>query len=103
MPTSSVVRVLGLDPGLGTTGYGVIEADGSKLRCLAFGAIRTQPGDPVPHRLVRACFPTRVTMAAEWVLPRGCRLRSGRGDPVRPPRRRVWAGTTNQVLCCGIA
>ena len=51
MPTSKPTRVLGLDPGLGTTGYGVIEVSGSELRCLTFGAIRTQPGDLVPRRL----------------------------------------------------
>lgn len=65
MPTSSVVRVLGLDPGLGTTGYGVLEACGSKQRCLAFGAIRTQPGDPTPVRLA-AIAASATALLAEW-------------------------------------
>jgi crossover junction endodeoxyribonuclease RuvC len=52
MPTSKPVRVLGLDPGLGTTGYGVIEVSGSKLSALAFGAIRTEPSAKTPQRLL---------------------------------------------------
>jgi crossover junction endodeoxyribonuclease RuvC len=52
MPTSRTVRVLGLDPGLGTTGYGVIEVSGSKLSSLSFGAIRTTPGTDISQRLL---------------------------------------------------
>lgn len=35
------VIILGVDPGLANTGWGVIETDGSRLRCLAYGCIRT--------------------------------------------------------------
>lgn len=35
------VRILGIDPGLRTTGFGVVEADGGGLRYVASGAIRT--------------------------------------------------------------
>jgi len=34
-------RILGIDPGLQCTGFGVIEADGAQLRYLASGTIRT--------------------------------------------------------------
>ena len=34
----SAVRILGIDPGLGHTGWGVIECDGNRLRPLAHGA-----------------------------------------------------------------
>ena len=33
--------ILGLDPGLADTGYGVIRAEGAKLSCLAYGSIKT--------------------------------------------------------------
>lgn len=35
------MRILGIDPGLRTTGFGVIEADGPRLRYVASGTIRT--------------------------------------------------------------
>ena len=45
------MRILGLDPGLGTTGWGVIEADGNRLAHVANGQIRTDPAAPLPKRL----------------------------------------------------
>ncbi len=44
--------ILGLDPGLGTTGWGVILADGNRLRHIANGQISTDPKAPLPERLV---------------------------------------------------
>jgi crossover junction endodeoxyribonuclease RuvC len=46
------VIILGLDPGLGTTGWGVIAAEGNRLRHLANGQIRTDPKSELPARLV---------------------------------------------------
>jgi len=43
--------ILGLDPGLGTTGWGVIAAHGNRLRHVANGQIRTDPSTPLPRRL----------------------------------------------------
>ncbi len=43
--------ILGLDPGLGTTGWGVIRADGNRLSHVANGQIRTDPATPLPRRL----------------------------------------------------
>jgi crossover junction endodeoxyribonuclease RuvC len=45
------VKILGLDPGLGTTGWGLIEADGNRLRHLANGQLKTDTGAPLPRRL----------------------------------------------------
>jgi crossover junction endodeoxyribonuclease RuvC len=45
------LRVLGLDPGLGTTGWGLITADGNRLVHLANGQIRTDSASPLPERL----------------------------------------------------
>ncbi len=51
---SLIVRILGIDPGLGVTGYGVIEA-GSGLRCriVEAGVIRTERARGLPARLQR--------------------------------------------------
>lgn len=43
--------VLGIDPGLSTTGYGVIEVSGTRLGVVVAGAIRTDPDDPIAQRL----------------------------------------------------
>jgi crossover junction endodeoxyribonuclease RuvC len=45
------IRLLGLDPGLRFTGWGVIEVDGNRLRHLADGVIATDSSEPVPERL----------------------------------------------------
>jgi crossover junction endodeoxyribonuclease RuvC len=45
------VIILGLDPGLGTTGWGVIEADGNRLRHIANGQIKTDTSAPLARRL----------------------------------------------------
>ncbi|WP_414903467.1 crossover junction endodeoxyribonuclease RuvC [Sphingomonas flavalba] len=44
--------VLGLDPGLGTTGWGVIRAEGNRLAHVANGRIRTDSAAPLGARLV---------------------------------------------------
>ena len=36
------MRILGIDPGLRTTGFGVIESEGAKLRYVASGTIKTE-------------------------------------------------------------
>jgi crossover junction endodeoxyribonuclease RuvC len=45
------LRVLGIDPGSRTTGWGVVERVGGRLRCVAAGVVRTRPVDPMPTRL----------------------------------------------------
>jgi crossover junction endodeoxyribonuclease RuvC len=44
------LRILGLDPGLRVTGYGVIEKDGSKLTYVTSGCIKSPDGE-LPDRL----------------------------------------------------
>ncbi len=43
--------ILGLDPGLGTTGWGLIRADGNRLSHLANGQLKTDPKEALPQRL----------------------------------------------------
>ena len=45
--------IVGLDPGLGCTGWGLIEAEGNRLRHVANGQVRTDPKQALPARLVR--------------------------------------------------
>jgi len=48
---SDITRILGIDPGLRVTGYGVIEKTGSKLRYVASGCIKSREADSLPDRL----------------------------------------------------
>jgi crossover junction endodeoxyribonuclease RuvC len=43
--------ILGIDPGLRTTGFGVIEKQGNKLRYIASGTIKTGSESALPPRL----------------------------------------------------
>jgi len=43
--------VIGLDPGLGTTGWGVIAAEGNRLSHVANGQVKTDTKAPLPQRL----------------------------------------------------
>jgi crossover junction endodeoxyribonuclease RuvC len=50
MPDVSSIRILGLDPGLRVTGYGVIDKDGQKLAYVASGVVRSGDGE-LPDRI----------------------------------------------------
>ena len=45
------VRILGIDPGLRVTGFGVIEKTGSRLAYVGSGCIKTDSEDSLPQRL----------------------------------------------------
>jgi crossover junction endodeoxyribonuclease RuvC len=45
------MRVLGLDPGTATTGYGVIDAVDGRLTVVTYGVIRTSSQKSAPQRL----------------------------------------------------
>ena len=45
------LRILGIDPGLATMGWGVIEADGYREKLVQYGALITYPRDTFPTRL----------------------------------------------------
>lgn len=59
------MRVLGIDPGTATTGYGVVEEVNGELKARAFGVIRTQAGQPLPVRL-QSIYREVKELAAEW-------------------------------------
>jgi crossover junction endodeoxyribonuclease RuvC len=44
--------ILGIDPGTATTGYGVIERSGSKIKFVDCGVIVTSKSLPMPERLL---------------------------------------------------
>ena len=50
--TADDMRVIGIDPGLATTGYAVVERRGARLTAIAVGAVRTPSGSSEAERLV---------------------------------------------------
>ena len=44
--------IIGLDPGLGTTGWGIVAKTGSRLSHVANGQVKTDPSAPLAERLV---------------------------------------------------
>jgi crossover junction endodeoxyribonuclease RuvC len=59
--------ILGIDPGLATMGYGVIEVLGDKRRVVQFGTLNTKAKSPTPQRL-RSIF-KGVTELIEMYRP----------------------------------
>ena len=49
--SANVTRVLGIDPGLRTTGFGVIDVQGQKLLYVASGCIKSNGDQHLPQRL----------------------------------------------------
>jgi len=45
------VRILGIDPGVATIGFGIIDADRQKNTLIRYGVISTPAGLPLSHRL----------------------------------------------------
>ncbi len=59
------MRVLGIDPGLAVTGYGVVEESGSRLVLIDSGVIRTPAHAPIPERL-RAIYEALARAVADF-------------------------------------
>jgi len=47
-----LIRILGIDPGLRRTGWGLVESDGNRLLYVACGSVETGERDPLCDRLV---------------------------------------------------
>jgi crossover junction endodeoxyribonuclease RuvC len=56
-------RILGLDPGLGTTGWAIIQADGNRLSHVANGQLKTDAAFPLAQRLARLAEQLEATIA----------------------------------------
>ena len=59
------LRILGIDPGLASVGYGVLEARGSTLRYLGHGCIVTRKEEEIGKRLL-SIFAAVSDLIEEW-------------------------------------
>lgn len=46
-------RILGIDPGLASTGFGVIDCEGMRMRLVSYGVIETSSESPHSERLLK--------------------------------------------------
>lgn len=69
------MRILGIDPGSETTGWGVIEGDGRRYGLVECGAVRAMSGQKFPARLLR------IANALEEIIerhrPDACAIEDG--------------------------
>ena len=61
----NLIRILGLDPGLQKTGWGVVDMEGANLRHVANGTISSSPKTPLSDRLVELHDGLQEVLA-EW-------------------------------------
>ena len=47
------MRIIGIDPGLQRTGWGIIDVEGSKLTHISHGVIKGNPKAPMAERLMK--------------------------------------------------
>ncbi|MFA7431695.1 MAG: crossover junction endodeoxyribonuclease RuvC [Rhodospirillaceae bacterium] len=59
------MRVLGLDPGLRNTGWGVIEVEGNRLRAVADGVVHSDAARPLSDRL-NQLFEGIMDVISQW-------------------------------------
>ena len=59
------MKVLGIDPGLGTTGFGLISSTNDKFNLIDFGIIKTSPKDSLSNRL-KIIFENISTLIDEY-------------------------------------
>lgn len=58
------MRILGLDPGTATTGYGIVDVVDGDVRAVDYGVIETSPDDP-PEQRLRTIFQQLNALIAE--------------------------------------
>ena len=74
--------IVGVDPGLANTGWGVLEQQGARLRCLAYGCISTTADQPLAMRLKKISDQMQAVIA--------------RFEPVCVGIETVWFGDNAQ-------
>ncbi len=60
-----MIRLLGIDPGLRFTGWGIVESEGNRLRHVADGVLATDSAHSVPNRLMTLHHGLTALMA-DW-------------------------------------
>jgi crossover junction endodeoxyribonuclease RuvC len=67
--------VLGVDPGLGTTGWGIVRSGGGRFQYVESGKVSTSPREPMGRRLEKIFRELQAVMDSYRV--HGCAVESG--------------------------
>lgn len=59
------MRILGIDPGIGRTGWGIISVSGTAFTPVAYGCIETEANMPLPERL-HTLYASLTAVLAEY-------------------------------------
>lgn len=97
---SRPLRVLGVDPGLNTTGYGVLEVADNRLRLCEAGVVRAKSHAPLAHRLAEIHDGIReviATLAPDVLALEELYSHYGR------PRTAILMGHARGVICLAAA
>jgi crossover junction endodeoxyribonuclease RuvC len=76
------MRIIGIDPGLNVTGYGIVEVEGDRCLHLHHGVLRTKPADGLAARLGAIRDGVR-DVARQWNVEAGAIEASFVGDNVK--------------------
>ena len=69
------MRVLGIDPGSDTTGWGIVEGDGRRYRAVGYGVIKTSVTEKFAARLLK--ISTGIEELIERHRPDTCAIEDG--------------------------
>ena len=98
--------ILGIDPGLAHTGWGIIEERRGEVRCRAYGCIETSAGSYRPDTAaiesiyfganVRSAIPTAHARGAALVALSECALEIGEYTPMQIKQAVVGTGAADK-------
>ena len=97
------IRLLGLDPGLVKTGWGIVDSDGVRLSHVACGTIRPTTSDEISTRLATLYEALAAIIGewrpdtAAWVTSRPARAAMRYHRSEMPPTARCWIATVNRA------
>ncbi len=94
------LRVLGIDPGLNTTGYAVLEGQGRRPRVLEAGVIRPRAKSPLEERL-HELFQGLQELFSTW--PPAAVALEDLFSHYRQPQAAILMGHARGVICLAAA
>jgi len=94
------MRVLGIDPGLNTTGYGVVEAEGKKVRLVEAGVVRGTSRGSIAARVAEIYHGVAEVIAT--LAPTAMAVEELYSHYARP-RTAILMGHARGVICLAAA
>jgi len=98
--SAAAVVVLGIDPGLNTTGYGVLEVADQQIRIVEAGVVRSRPKDTLGQRLAE--IHRGVTDVLNTFRPTAMALENLYSHYERP-QTAILMGHARGVICLAAA